>query len=1312
MVSWWPGDGNANDIRGGNNGTLQNGVPFVSGEVGQAFSLNGNNQSVLIGDPANLHLQDFTLDAWIQRTSSGSISLNESPGPGGNIFGYGNGGYEFGLFDDGTLFLSKTDISDTESTGAKVTDTNFHHVAVTKSGSIVTFFVDGVAAAASSSYDPGFTFGTNAYIGQGDSANNFYGNLDEIEIFNRSLSQSEIQAIFNAGAAGKCKACAPPPNNLVSWWRAEGNALDMRGGNNGTLQNGLPFVSGEVGQSFSINGTNQGVLIGNPANLQLQDFTIDAWIQRTSTSVISLNQGGPGGLIFSYGNGGYGFGLQDNGTIFVSHIGVDGVITTGLAVTDTNFHHVAVTKSGSTVIFFLDGVAETAPVYNTSFTFSTNASIGQTGTSNNFYGNLDEIEIFNRALTASEIQTIYNAGSNGKCVTCTLAPRSLVSWWPADGNAFDVRSSNNGTLLGHATFASGEVGQAFSFDGTSGTTVNVPKAANLDVGNQVTVDFWMKGDPSNNLQNCCQGLVATDFYVVEVGPGGIGFSVGNGTGFPEAGPVVVSTNIWHHIAGTYDGSNIKFYVDGVLQATAPQSGSISPMQANSFLSIGSEEGRSVCPSCVSSRYFNGLIDEVEIFNRALSQPEIQAIYDAGSAGKCKPTCLVAPPNLVGWWGGDGDARDISGSGNNGTLQGGAGFAIGKVGQAFTFNGVDGYVSVPGTFGGGPEVTIDAWVETNAVSSDLQAIVSPTAQEFVHFQLSDQPGNSIGVYTDQGLVLLPIPPESPTGVWRHIAITVKSGDISIYVNGVQTASSGATFNTITSTSNLRIGSGYQGARFFHGQIDEVEIFSRALSATEVQQIYNAGLAGKCKSATSLSPVQVGDATITFTGATGYDATEIPIDPSWAGTLPVGDVNTGLAYDIQTDTYSSSYDICFNLQAITDLTVSRQLRVLHGESGILLDRTTSYNPSTHMLCSHVTSLSPFAIAQNTNVPTAAGASISGLVTTGDGQSLAGVVIRLSGMVNETTVTDSDGHYEFDDVGANQFYAVTPQLANFTFSPSNRSFSLLGNRADAIFTAIPNPIVTANPLDTSEYFVRQQYLDFLGREPDAAGLAYWTDQLNQCGSDASCISQRRIDISAAYFMSDEFQQSASFVYRIYEGALGRRITYAEFAADRQQLIAANSSAAPTPDQLRAIFTEAFVQRPEFMQQYRAAITAETFVDTLLQTIQQSSGVDLAAQRGALLAKYGTGQNVTESRSLTIVAAIDDASFTTAEYNPAFVLTEYFAYLRRDPDQGGYDFWLSVLNNAPNNYRGMVCSFITSAEYQRRFAPVVTRTNQDCGA
>jgi hypothetical protein len=168
-----------------------------------------------------------------------------------------------------------------------------------------------------------------------------------------------------------------------------------------------------------------------------------------------------------------------------------------------------------------------------------------------------------------------------------------------------------------------------------------------------------------------------------------------------------------------------------------------------------------------------------------------------------------------------------------------------------------------------------------------------------------------------------------------------------------------------------------------------------------------------------------------------------------------------------------------------------------------------------------------------------------------------------------------------------------------------------------------------------------------------------------------------------------------------------YQEFSSDRQQVVDG-----PNLESTKQAFAESFVQRPEFLAKYDANTTAEAFVDALLRNVQQTSGIDLSGERADLIGAYNTGGGLSQSRSLVIRAVSENAVFRQAEYNSAFVLTEYFGYLRRDPDRGGYAFWLDVLNNRePGNYRGMVCAFITSVEYQRRFSPVVSRTNSHCG-
>jgi hypothetical protein len=286
--------------------------------------------------------------------------------------------------------------------------------------------------------------------------------------------------------------------------------------------------------------------------------------------------------------------------------------------------------------------------------------------------------------------------------------------------------------------------------------------------------------------------------------------------------------------------------------------------------------------------------------------------------------------------------------------------------------------------------------------------------------------------------------------------------------------------------------------------------------------------------------------------------------------------------------------------------------------------------------------------------------------------------------------------------------PALTNYSFSPVTRSYSMNADVTDAAFTALPDAVATGNPLNTDMFFVRQQYIDFLGREPDNGGLGYWTNELEKCGTDALCLNNRRVAVAAAFFMEKEYQQTGSFVYRLYKGALGRQLSFNEFSADRGQV-----QGGAGLEESKAAFAAQFVQRAEFRQKYEGQNNAASFVDALIANVRQGSDVDLTGQREALIAKYNEGGgDINRSRSLVIREAVENNVFKEAEYNPSFVLMEYFGYLKRDPEIDGYKFWLNVLNNKePGNYRGMVCSFITSAEYQNRFSSVVTHNNSECG-
>jgi hypothetical protein len=284
----------------------------------------------------------------------------------------------------------------------------------------------------------------------------------------------------------------------------------------------------------------------------------------------------------------------------------------------------------------------------------------------------------------------------------------------------------------------------------------------------------------------------------------------------------------------------------------------------------------------------------------------------------------------------------------------------------------------------------------------------------------------------------------------------------------------------------------------------------------------------------------------------------------------------------------------------------------------------------------------------------------------------------------------------------------LETFTIALSNPTGNAsLGTTQSATVRITDDATEPAtNVIDDPQIFVGQHYHDFLNRQSDPGGLGYWTNEITKCGADQACINSRRISVSAAFFIELEFQERGAFIHYLYRAGLGRRPTYLEFTRDRSFLPAGPMLSSD----MLALATD-FVQRTEFTNKYSTGLSRDAFVDALLLNVQQTSGLNLTSRRNELLAEYDAGGTQTQGRARALLKLIGYAEYKAAEYNRAFVLSQYFAYLRREADEDGYQFWLNVLNNGvPGNYRALVCAFITSAEYQSRFSSVISHSNTEC--
>jgi len=298
-----------------------------------------------------------------------------------------------------------------------------------------------------------------------------------------------------------------------------------------------------------------------------------------------------------------------------------------------------------------------------------------------------------------------------------------------------------------------------------------------------------------------------------------------------------------------------------------------------------------------------------------------------------------------------------------------------------------------------------------------------------------------------------------------------------------------------------------------------------------------------------------------------------------------------------------------------------------------------------------------------------------------------------------------------------AFVENAESFTFSLSNPIGTSLGSPASTTLTINDNDLSAGpNPIDTTNFFVRQHYLDFLNREPDAPGFAFWTNEIMVCGNNPQCIELKRINVSAAFFLSIEFQETGYFVYRTHKSGFGNLpgapvpLKFLDFLKDTQQIgkgvqVGVGNWQAQLEANKQA-YALAFVQRADFLTAFPNSMTAQQFVDKL----NTNAGLVLSTgEKASLVALLGATPSDVNKRAQVLRSVVDDQDFRNAEFNRAFVLMQYFGYLRRNPndlpdaDFSGYNFWLNKLISFGGNYidAEMVKAFIQATEYRQRFGP-----------
>ena len=692
------------------------------------------------------------------------------------------------------------------------------------------------------------------------------------------------------------KANALLTDGLVGHWTFNGadvtanHVLDKSGqGNHGGFFGGATSsakVQGKLGQALNFDGTNDLVNVGSGASLDnIATITISAWIKPNANS--------DGGDIFDKVSS--GLAQADGPDLWIDPSGgnrlyftqgfYDGLFNTGVWYADNvislgEWQHVAVVYSSQSdandPVFYVNGIPkptieDQAPSGDQRDDSAWEAVIGAYGASDTnglFDGLIDDIRVYNRALTAAEIKQLYNLG---KALQKPPNNLGLVGYWSFNegtGTRATDFSGNGrtGTLQNQAGWVSGKRGKALRFDG-DGDYVTMGDVNAFDGLAAITVSAWVKSTngvndfPSFAGKSSCGAGENGPFLLFLASDSGSGpatFAItASGGDLGADGTTDVDDGNWHFIVGRYDGSLVSVWVDGTKEGENSASGAL--VSTGNAFEIGG--------NCNSNwKYYNGIIDEVRIYSRALGPTEIAALAGSGSNRGSGGAVQVGASSvdlhrgssltngLAGHWTFDGPditttVTDRSGSGNHGGFLGGATSSAksqGKLGQALSFDGTDDYVSVGNTSSLNLTTsgTVAAWVKRS--SMDISA--SPVILSKFDWQ-GDINGyilayNGIGEYRlglGTGVANQMI---NFSGVlldaWQFVAFTWDGSFIRKYIEGNEVGSPTAqTLTPDASSQVFLIGKDDFGSSHLHGSVDDVRIYNRALTAAEIKQLYKLG-----------------------------------------------------------------------------------------------------------------------------------------------------------------------------------------------------------------------------------------------------------------------------------------------------------------------------------------------------------------------------------------------------------------------------------------------------------------------------------------
>ncbi|EKD99371.1 MAG: hypothetical protein ACD_22C00280G0001, partial [uncultured bacterium] len=888
LLYWWKlnesAGGTAVDSSGnGNNGTYTDGATNAAGKFGNGGSFDGDNDFIEITDYLP-NYSSFSVSGWFNLSSTVSGSADYFPVFGNNqnesFLGYSPSNYRFVhmrqyIGGSQNIFWN---------TSTNLADSSWHFVSmiVDQSNYKISLYVDGTLNSTQNIGIQGYTHSNGALTKIGrDYGTSWKGVLDELRVYNRAITPAEVTQLYE---------WAPGP--VAEWKMDEGTgqyAQDTSGnGNNGTLGTGATgdsadptWTTGKYGKGLKFDGSDDYVdasdLTGNELGSQ---YTVTGWATVNDSNVRVLLSFGKD-ILAQAGLSDFRWQTNDSGDTAVK---CSTTRSTGV------WYHYAVVSTGTAAgqtKFYLNG--QSCGDDGDIVALSSGAlNIGRESNPVSRYWNgaIDNIRIYNYA--RSQKQIVQDMISSGQTVTAggdpaagSAKPAAPVAYYKFDegqgitaNNSGNGGSSLNGTLTSMSSPAtatsgwtnSGKYGKALNFDGSNdGITTTATQVSGTD---DFTLSAWIKrGRSSINDFDVLGGNYGTGSCTT-----GLQWSIYQGKpsvylGSFSSGNSTIPLNTWYHIVATRKTGTVTFYINGVSDGSVSKATSIGS-NCNWAIGIGAN---------YTSEQFNGTLDEVKIYNYALSAEEVKTDYNAGSAMKlgslstnssntpsnasldsyCPPgqgTTCVGP--VAEWKMDEGtgtSVKDTSGNENTGTASG-TSWIHGVQGKAIDFvPGSDGMISA----GSGSSLnetnglTISTWVYQDAYTESYPTLYSKGPQSYAgvgyNWVYTANDGSILYQYAVAPATVKAVSLSCGTslGVWQHISIIHDRANKTLYcyVNGVKKDTKTYTDTAVTvTTGNAYIGT-YDGSTanqyHFDGKLDDYKIYNYARTPAQIAWDYNHG-----------------------------------------------------------------------------------------------------------------------------------------------------------------------------------------------------------------------------------------------------------------------------------------------------------------------------------------------------------------------------------------------------------------------------------------------------------------------------------------